>query len=305
MPKIPFMSDLPDFRLTAYSRPFEYTGVDYLGPLLIKRDRSVIKRWVCLFTCLVTRSVHPELADSLETDSFMLVLRSFIGRRGTPRELYKDNGTNFIGAERELKSCLSEWNQSFISNFLVEKGTKWIFMPPNAPHFGGVWERLVRSVKRALKSLHGEQCICETVLRTTQGAINSRPLTYNSSDPNDLTPITPNHFLDGGASSIVSFGKFENREINSRKRWRQCQVLADRVWRRWIIEYLPSLTVRANREYIINNVFETFAVVSLDRCQSPIREQSETESTTDSQLATAENNKRFSGGLHGTKSNGK
>ncbi|XP_074659583.1 uncharacterized protein LOC141912256 [Tubulanus polymorphus] len=248
-PRAPFMSDLPAHRITSHCRPFHFSGVDYFGPLFIKRGRSTIKVWVCLFTCLVTRAVHLEVADSMETDTFLLILRNFIGRRGQPSHIYSDNGSNFVGAERELRECLTQLNQSRISNFCHEKGIKWTFNSPCAPHFGGVWERLVRTVKAAIKSVLKGQSFPENVLRTTlievEASVNSRPLTYNSVDPADFTPITPNHFLHGGASSVVALGVFHEREINSRKRWRQSQVLADHFWRHWLKEYLPPLTMRS------------------------------------------------------------
>ncbi|XP_074641173.1 uncharacterized protein LOC141898925 [Tubulanus polymorphus] len=197
---------------------------------------------------LVTRAIHLELAESLETDSFLLVLCNFIGRRGRPDEMFSNNGSNFIGAEKELKECLINWNQSRLSEFLSEKGTRWHFNPPSSPHFGGAWERLVRTVKVALKSVLRGRSFFENVLRTTlievEAVVNSRPLTYISSKPQDYTPLTPNHFLHGGATSITPQGVFHEREISSRKRWRQSQVLADHVWQRWLSEYLPSLTVR-------------------------------------------------------------
>ncbi|XP_074641172.1 uncharacterized protein LOC141898924 [Tubulanus polymorphus] len=248
VPRIPFMSDLPAYRIMSHCRPFQHCGVDYFGPMYIKRGRSNLKVWVCLFTCLVTRAIHLELAKSLETDSFLLVLCNFIGRRGRPDEMFSNNGSNFIGAEKELKECLINWNQSRLSEFLSEKGTRWHFNPPSSPHFGGAWERLVRTVKVALKSVLRGRSFFENVLRTTlievEAVVNSRPLTYISSKPQDYTPLTPNHFLHGGATSITPQGVFHEREISSRKRWRQSLVLADHVWQRWLSEYLPSLTVR-------------------------------------------------------------
>lgn len=216
--------------------------------MLVKRARSRLKKWGCIFTCLVTRSVHLELADSLSTDDFILVLRCFVSRRGQPSEIFSDNGTNFRGADRELRESLQQLDHSKIDNFLLQGFTKWHFIPPHAPHFGGAWERLVRSVKMALKAVLKEQVVSESVLRTTltevEATLNSRPLTYNSSNVNDYTALTPNHFLHGGASYIAPIGELDPGDIDSRKRWRQCQVLADHVWRRWKKEYLPSLTVR-------------------------------------------------------------
>ena len=246
-PAAPMMANLPAQRITPFTRPFTYTGLDYFGPMMVKRARSRKKVWGGIFTCLVTRGVHLELTDSLQTDDFIMMLRCFVGRRGQPKEIFSDNGTQFKGADRELKESLRELDQQKIVGFCSKFSTQWHFIPPHAPHFGGVWERLVGSVKRTLKSILKEQCVTETVLRTSlievEAVINSRPLTYNSSSPNDYTALTPNHFLNGGAD-ISQVGSFDPKEIDNRKRWRQSQVLADHLWRRWLKEYLPSLTVR-------------------------------------------------------------
>ena len=235
LPVVPFMADLPSQRVTGYTRPFQFTGVDYFGPMMVKRARSRIKKWGCLFTCLVTRAVHLELADSLDTDDFIMVLRCFISRRGKPQEIFSDNGTNFIGADRELRECVQSLEQDKVDHFLIDSGVKWNFIPPNAPHFGGAWEALVKSVKRALKAVLKQTCVTESVLRTTmievENVVNSRPLTHNSLDPNDLSALTPNHFLLGHSAVSPPLGQFD---INSRRKWKQSQVLTDHLWHRWL-----------------------------------------------------------------------
>jgi hypothetical protein len=246
---VPLVSNLPAQRVTGWTRPFEYTGVDYFGPMLVKRARARVKKWGCLFTCLVTRAVHLELVDSMEADDFIMVLRCFVSRRGKPKEMFSDNGTNFVGAMRELQDSLQELNENdSLHSYLLKSSIQWHFIPPQAPHFGGAWERLVRSTKLALKAVLKENIVSEMVLRTAlaevEDVINSRPLTHNSVDPNDFSPLTPNHFLRGGCTSVGPPGQFLASELDSRRRWRQSQVLANHLWQRWLTEYLPSLTVR-------------------------------------------------------------
>jgi hypothetical protein len=263
-PQVPLMSDLPRQRVQGSTRPFDFTGVDYFGPLTVKRARSHLKKWGCLFTCLVTRSVHLELADSLEADDFILVLRSFIGRRGKPSEIFCDNGKNFVGASRELQEALQQLDENnTVHHFLLKSSIQWHFITPNAPHFGGAWERLVKSVKLALKNILKEQCVTETVLRTAlievEDVINSRPLTHNSVDPEDFTALTPNHFLRMDGNCHKPPADFHASEFNSRRRWRHSQVLADHIWRRWLMEYLPSLTARRKwtkeeRNFMVNDL---------------------------------------------------
>jgi hypothetical protein len=262
-PVTPYMADLPQQRTQAFSRPFQFTGVDYFGPMLVKRVRARVKVWGCIFTCLVTRAIHLELSSSLEADDFIMTLRCFIGRRGAPKEMFSDNGTNFRGAENELRDALSSLNQEKVQEFLLQQAVDWHFIPPNAPHFGGAWERLVRSVKAALKAVLKEQFVTESVLRTTlievESIINSRPITYNSSDPNDYMALTPNHFLLGGSMPNTSIVDIHPSDIDSRKRWRQVQVLTDHLWHRWLSEYLPSLSVRGKwtdkqRNLLVNDL---------------------------------------------------
>ncbi|KAK3752530.1 hypothetical protein QZH41_005142 [Actinostola sp. cb2023] len=99
------MADLPKERVTP-APPFTFTGVDYFGPYIIKTGRKEVKRYGALFTCLASRAVHIEIANSLETDSFIQALRRFIARRGPVRTIRSDNGTNFVGAQAELRQAI-------------------------------------------------------------------------------------------------------------------------------------------------------------------------------------------------------
>ena len=212
----------------------------------------------------MTRAVHLELADSLESDDFILVLRNFIGRRGKPKEMFSDNGKNFVGAARELRECLQQLDQSTtVHDYLLKASVQWHFIPPNAPYFGGAWERLVKSTKSALKNILKEQCVTESVLRTAlvevEDVINSRPLTHNSTDPHDYTALTPNHFLRFDGAAHVPPVNSHSSDRDSRRRWRQSQALSDHLWKKWLTEYLPSLTVRnkwvkEERNYMVNDL---------------------------------------------------
>ena len=102
------MANLPKERLTSGDPPFTNVGVDYFGPFYVRQGRSNVKRYGCLFTCLVVRAVHIEVVNSLDTDSFINALRRFINLRGCPTTVYSDNGTNFQAGERELRELLSK-----------------------------------------------------------------------------------------------------------------------------------------------------------------------------------------------------
>lgn len=81
--KLPIMPNLPKTRIER-TRTFENIGLDYLGPLSIKNETGIVKRWVALFTCFTTRAIHLKLVDNLSAESFIRVLRRFIARRDLP-----------------------------------------------------------------------------------------------------------------------------------------------------------------------------------------------------------------------------
>ncbi|XP_032228575.2 uncharacterized protein LOC116612042 [Nematostella vectensis] len=192
------MSDLPAVRLAGVSTPFKHVRVG--------RNR-VEKRYVCLFTCLQMRAVHLETAHSLDTDSFIMALRRFRARRGNPVRIMSDNGSNFVGAERELRDALQELSQERIADELSVHGVKWDFNPPDGPWFGGAWEALVKSTKRTMRVMLGNVLTVDEVFRTVlagaESILNSRPLVYGGSVsfPTDVSVLTPNHFLHGCAKS--------------------------------------------------------------------------------------------------------
>jgi len=172
-----------------------------------------------------------------------------IGRRGSPSKILTDNGRNFRGAERELREHVQMLDQDRISDELATKKVEWNFIPPGAPHMGGSWERLVKAVKVALHSTLKERSPREEILQTlfteAEFIVNSRPLTHVAVDPNDPESLTPNHFLIGSSSGAAEIpGIFIDPNPSPRKMWKQSQLLADHFWRRWVKEYLPSLTRR-------------------------------------------------------------
>ena len=128
------MTDLPESRVVPGKPPFAYTGVDYFGPLYL-RGRIEVKRYGCIFTCLSIRDIHVEIAHT-----FINALRRFMARRGKPIEIISDNGTYLVGASKEIRVSLFEWNQHQIHESLLQNDIKWIFNPPAGSHHGGVWE---------------------------------------------------------------------------------------------------------------------------------------------------------------------
>ena len=247
------MADLPKDRLEP-APPFTYCGVDYFGPWYIKEGRKELKRYGALFTCMASRAVHIETANSLETDAFINALRRFISLRGPIRLLRSDQGTNFVGAKRELKEALQEMDPAHLQRVLSEEGCDFEFKMnvPSASHRGGVWERQIRTVRSILGSLMdqaGSQLNDEslrTLMCEATAIINSRPLTTeNLNDPNSPEPLTPNHLLTTKSKIVLPPpGEFQRADLYLRKRWRRVQHLANEFWSRWRKEFLQNIQVR-------------------------------------------------------------
>ena len=243
----PVMADLPEERLDA-STAFTNVGVDYFGPFIVKIGRRNEKRWCCLFTCLTMRAVHIEVVPKLDTDSCLNAIMRFIARRGKPNTIISDNGTNFVGAEREFAEYVAELYKEGIEEHLIQRGIRGKFNPPAAPHFGGVWERLVRSCKKVMCAVLVNRSVTEDVLSTTmcivEQILNSRALTPVSSDVNDLEALTPNNFLLGNKNVCLPYLPRAEEFVDHRKLFRQTQADANLIWDRFRKEYLPTLNNR-------------------------------------------------------------
>ena len=87
-------------------------------------------------------ALHLELATFLEADCFINVLTRFVNRRGPPKFMYSDNGTNFVGAEQEIRQAIENWKQCQIRDEILQRGCQWVFQPPKASHASGVEEKL-------------------------------------------------------------------------------------------------------------------------------------------------------------------
>lgn len=206
------------------------------------------KRYLCLFTCLSTRAVHLEIAYGLDTDTFLNAFYRFVSRRGEPEEVFSDNGTNFVGASRELKELFRLIDKSKVQEVTAGQ-MRWHFLPPLSPHFGGAHEALIKTSKRAIQAVLGDADVTDEELHSAfvgaEGIINSRPLTYVSASPKDMTPLTPNHFLHGSmGGTFASEEIVDGTKYSPRRRWRRVQELMRHFWQRWLREWLPSLNRR-------------------------------------------------------------
>ncbi|XP_072948180.1 uncharacterized protein [Epargyreus clarus] len=247
----PIMGNLPSSRVTVHL-PFQISGVDFAGPFFI-RDRTgrgckIIKCYLCLFICFSTKAVHLELASDLSTDTFILCLRRFASRRGKPSEIHCDNGRNFVGANNELNTFLKSCNES-ISSFAADEGIKFKFSPAYAPHFGGLWEAGVKSAKHHLYRIFNNQHFTYEELSTLfvqiEAILNSRPLTPMSTDPTDLLPLTPGHFLIGKPLTSLPSPALLDMKTSRLNRYNQLEQMRQHFWERWRNEFLCELQQRA------------------------------------------------------------
>ncbi len=151
------MGMLPLFR-TEPAPPFSRTGIDFAGPFLVHRGNprkpTRVKVYAALFVCFTTKAVHRELSSDLTAEAFLAALTRFCARIGTPLHLITDNGSNFLGAKKELEEVQKLLNHPVtthrLSRLSTEKGLQWHLSPPRAPHFGGLWEAGVKAMKTLL-----------------------------------------------------------------------------------------------------------------------------------------------------------
>jgi hypothetical protein len=192
----------------AYCRyPFASVGIDLFGPFHVslgprtrgRKPEALYKRYGCIFTCMRTRAVHIEVVRDLSSDSFMQAITRFVARRGPPVEICSDNGTNFRGSSKEVVDAVKKWISDDVPNRLANAKIQWRFNPPASSHQGGVWERVIRSIRKILNSLISKNTLNDETLNTVfcevEKILNDRPITRVSSDPNDLEALTPNHLL--------------------------------------------------------------------------------------------------------------
>lgn len=244
------MGNLPKTRVEP-NRPFLHTGVDYAGPINIKtsslRTTKAIKSYICVFVDFSVRAIHLELAVDLTTEGFLNALKRFVARRGKPLTISSDNGSNFVGANnqfQELNFLKDKTHVDRVSEFLAQDNIQWKFIPPRSPHMGGIWESAVKSIKFHLRRIVGNSLLTYeelyTILVQIESILNSRPLTPLSSDPEDLTPLTPAHFLIGDSLAAVPQDNVMDLPQNRVSRYEYLQQVLQHFWKRWSREYLTQ-----------------------------------------------------------------
>ncbi|XP_037810628.1 uncharacterized protein LOC119602902 [Lucilia sericata] len=265
------MAPLPKER-TTLCRPFTNTGVDFAGPFEIKsftgRYCKITKGYVCLFICFATKAIHLEAVSDLTTTAFLASLARFIARRGCPSCVYSDNGRNFVGASKEIDANFEKHIKD-LRDIVVEKyghqRLKWHFIPAAAPHMGGLWEAGVKSFKMHFKKMAGQLKYTfeefSTLLATIEACLNSRPLGPLSENVDDLSALTPAHFLIGSAMLTPVEPEELNSPMSIINRWRKVKAMQQDICRRWKDEYLKELHKRNKWKFPEKNLKENDLVV--------------------------------------------
>lgn len=253
-----FMGQLPAPRVTA-APPFHHTGVDYAGPFNVKvsaiRNARAVKCYTAVFICLATKAIHIEVVSDLTTKAFLAALDRLFSRRGLSAHIYSDNGTQFHGADNELKQLYAFMQSPQVQHEIVtslrDKEVTWHFNAPKAPEHGGLWEAAVKSMK------HHMHRVCKDALLTfeefgtlatkIEAILNSRPLTAISNDPNDMQTLTAGHFLIGRPLNALPQADQPSVPIHHLQRWDRVQRMQQHFWKRWSQEYLHQLQVRTKR----------------------------------------------------------
>ena len=246
------MADLPASRLS-HSPPFTHTGLDVFGHFNIssgkttRRSPGSFKIWCLLLTCMSSRAVHVEPLFGLDITSLKNALSRFSAIRGTPKHLYSDRGTNFVGVDKQL-------NLEVLQDGLKDYNLEWHFNVPHASHHGGPWERKIGAIRRVLEAslLHLRERLptldeFTAYLAECSSIVNNTPLSFTTADTADPLPVCPaklitlqddpnppplDHFT---SKDILSYGK---------QRWRRVQFLADCFWSQWKQQYLRDLQER-------------------------------------------------------------
>lgn len=266
------MGSLPKERIQQ-RHVFDTVGIDYGGPFSVKLKRIrkpiIYKAYLVLFVCFVTKAIHLELVSDMTTECFLAALKRFIARRNKPSHIFCDNASTFKGANNTLHKLFllqsNETHQSTIINYTANLGITFKFIPSYSPMFGGLWEAGIKSAKSLLKRVVGNVVLTfeelNTVFIEIEGVLNSRPLTALSTDPSDLSYLSPGHFLTGRSLASIPEPSLVDSIPNRLSFWRQCTQMVQSYWKHWHKYYLNLLQNRPKWKDELKNIKEGTLVI--------------------------------------------
>ena len=289
-PLVQQMGDLPAHRVNP-ALCFINTGLDYAGPIKIKRGNprrpSITKGYLAIFVCLATKAIHIEVVSDQSTPTLIAALKRFCSIRGLPRNIYSDNGANFVGARHCLHDLytflqLPSTSEALRSS-LMEDRIAWHTIPQRAPHFGGIWEAAVKSCKHHLRRIVGgvmlyyEELV--TITHQISACLNSRPyLALDCQEPGGELPLTPGHFLVGRPLRAYP-EEPAAADLSLTNRWKLCTAIVQEFWDCWAKSYLSSLQKRKKWTQPTPNIAVGDLVMMLDESNPSVHPQQKRIST--------------------------
>lgn len=243
--KLPPTPALPEERVNYY-KPYKFTGIDYLGPILVKTESGTCKRWICLFTCLAVRAIHLEVVEDLSAEEGLLALRRMCATRGYPTLITSDNAMHF----KLIAEIISK-------PYCVKNNIKWRFIPELAPWFGGFYERLVGLVKHCMRRTLDKNLLKDsqltTIIKEIENILNTRPLTSVDSELEHI--LKPQDFLQLGECLTLETSDQEipvqgtATKTSLIEGWRKARVMLDEFVEMFQNRYLPSLRERYSHSH--------------------------------------------------------
>ena len=244
-------------------RPFTAIGLDYYGPIRVKAENNKFKAYGLIFTCLATRAVHLETTYDMTSQEFIRAFRKFAARRGIPKFVYSDNGSQIVAS---LKTIDATWHSVPVDkplmSYAATKGITWRLNPPRSPWWGGYYERLVALVKAPLRRIIGRKVIDFNELSTltceVEAILNNRPLSYQGNDEN-VVILTPQRLLIPYETVDTTFPSthqdldpedhefLQGKDTLTQKLTRELELsnkTLEYFWTEWRESYLTSLRER-------------------------------------------------------------
>ncbi|XP_051167305.1 uncharacterized protein LOC127285366 [Leptopilina boulardi] len=237
------MANLPRPRVVRPERAFIDCGIDYAGPLQVRmiggRGNRSQSCYIAVFVCFAVKAIHLEIVTNYTSSAFIAAFQRFVSLRGLPQCMYSDCGTNFQGANKELRVAFENAiKSSEFKNLIAKDRIEWRFNPPAAPHFGGLWESSVKSMKTKIVKIFGPNTPTYEELATAiyqiSAILNSRPLTPITEHIDDFNVLTPAHFLIGSSFTAFPQPSLCHLKQNQLSRWQHMQQCTEIFWKKMV-----------------------------------------------------------------------
>ena len=261
------MAPLPINKLEEKIKAFENCGMDFAGPFEAKVERRMARKklYILVITCLATRAVHLESTSGMTTNDIIAALSRFCDIRGTPKTVVTDNQPSFHKTDKDLHEWIAslDWKQIEAETGMGFKhqsyGITWIFNPPYAPHFGGIFETIVKATKRALAAIVTKADLTEDEFRTfvyaVMSRLNDRPIAMIGQEKEDLSPLTPNCFLTSHLGyTLLPPNNIDRKQISPKDRWKYILEIRNHFWKRFSTEIVPLLRTRSKWSHEKENI---------------------------------------------------